>query len=275
MNAAHEVQPILAQDADGRYLLAFSSDRNLTRNQAIYFTWTFDFQHFAAPIQVLSDSGRALKLLCGDDGQLRCYAYIEPIRRVGRSTGPTPTLAMIESSNLVHWSPYVEFFSPYPDAPSKSRLLRSLFIVKGGGRYRLFADEAGSYPLTSDSGDGTISPRRRSCRFRFRGCPRDPRAFLGSMTTAIICGCRCPKPLTLPNRASVPGSVSTWNGRWSASLSQPNSARQHRKRWASSTDRRSRSPSMAGNEPGARSLSPSGTVQCGGDLAVRPKCRSR
>jgi hypothetical protein len=107
VNSAHdEALPVLGQDREGRYLLAFCSDRNLARAHTVYVCWSDDLVNFSAPVQVTPAPGEPARVLQHTDGTYRLYLYALRVKRSGPSqlTGGD-TWAVSVSEDLVHWSP--------------------------------------------------------------------------------------------------------------------------------------------------------------------------
>jgi TolB-like protein len=135
VNTAHdEVLPTLNQDRDGRYLLAFASDRNQARYHAMYVCWSYDLVNFSAPVMVAPIPAEPLRLLQHTDGTYRAYFYA--VGRGGsRALKPGTSWGMTEgdrwvvctSSDLVHWSPPCVIARPS----------MGLDVTESGGRYAL------------------------------------------------------------------------------------------------------------------------------------------
>lgn len=107
VNSAHEERsPVMMQDAEGRYVLTFSSDRNLARAHAVYACWSDDLVNFSAPVMVAPDPGQPARVLQRDDGTYLAYLLLID-KRVGPWQGlglPHFLVAVSTSSDLVHWS---------------------------------------------------------------------------------------------------------------------------------------------------------------------------
>jgi HEAT repeat protein/TolB-like protein len=98
VNSAHdERSPLLAQDGDGRYLLAFASDRNLARSHATYICWSDDLVNFSAPALVTLMPSWPHRILRREDGTYLTYF---------RDATPTSQqqTAVCTSTDLIHWS---------------------------------------------------------------------------------------------------------------------------------------------------------------------------
>jgi hypothetical protein len=62
------------QDAEGRYVLAFSSDRGSNHAHAVYVCWSEDLINFSAPVLVLGDSSIPYRLIRRADGTFLAYS---------------------------------------------------------------------------------------------------------------------------------------------------------------------------------------------------------
>jgi HEAT repeat protein/TolB-like protein len=122
VNSAHEERwPVLTQDPEGRFLLAFVSDRNRARARTPYVCWSEDLVNFSAPALICAEPSRPVRVFRRDDGVYLAYLYMlpDPARPSARSPW-----AVCTSPDLVHWSP------PQPLADADS-----LDVVEDGGRY--------------------------------------------------------------------------------------------------------------------------------------------
>jgi TolB-like protein len=137
VNSAHpELLPVLGQDRDGRYLLAFVSDRNLQRSYALYVCWSEDLVHFSAPVRVTQGPAEPLRFIHQPDGNYRLYCYSlnndHPWRmlrnaRGNRTVSGGDTWAVVASPDLVHWS--------RPTSVAEATL--AMDLLEQGGRYYL------------------------------------------------------------------------------------------------------------------------------------------
>ena len=74
VNSAHDdILPTLMQDNDGRYVLVFVSDRNLSYARRLYVSWSYDLEHFSAPVMMTQQVGVPLRTLQRADGTFLSY----------------------------------------------------------------------------------------------------------------------------------------------------------------------------------------------------------
>jgi TolB-like protein len=144
VNSAHDQsRPCLSQDAEGRYLLAFTSDRNLAHAHKVYVCWSEDLVNFSAPVLVSPDPGDSPRLLQRADGTYLAYYFTLGL-------GSTPdqhnfhlrggdSWAVCTSTDLVRWS------RPERALPPSS----ALAVVEDHGRY-LALTEARSLKMPQD-----------------------------------------------------------------------------------------------------------------------------
>ena len=114
VNSAHdERRPALSQDAEGRYVLAFASDRNLEHAHSVYVCWSDDLVNFSAPVRVAPGSAEPLRVVQRPDGTYLAYLFL-----VGYGTARAGVTyhagldrwGVSTSTDLVHWSSPVEIF---------------------------------------------------------------------------------------------------------------------------------------------------------------------
>jgi TolB-like protein len=112
VNSAHsERYPVLMQDAEGRYVLAFSSDRGSNHAHAVYVCWSEDLINFSAPVLALGDSSIPYRLLRRADGMFLAYSLSPPkytygATEDGKRVDYDPFACTVCASlDLQHWTP--------------------------------------------------------------------------------------------------------------------------------------------------------------------------
>jgi TolB-like protein len=142
VNSAHdEVAPRLCQDLQGRYLLAFASDRNLAHAHKVYFCWSDDLINFSAPVLVADNPGVPLRVLQRANGTYLVYFYaLSRYASLGGRQGNHQITdgdcwSVCTSEDLLHWS------KPERCLPPSA----ALEIVEDHGRYLALTE---ARPLT-------------------------------------------------------------------------------------------------------------------------------
>jgi len=176
VNSAHdERMPSLSQDMQGRYLLAFSSDRNLAHAHAVYACWSDDLVNFSAPVLVAPDPGLPLRILQRSDGTYLAYAYLLG-RQPGVATeprplqrgGPFPTgadrWAVCTSTDLIHWSSprAILAYAEFPESTRAALLAKpaaALDVVEDRGRFVALAHFEPMYARTPEEQRSYLPPR--------------------------------------------------------------------------------------------------------------------
>lgn len=144
VNSAHDERvPVLMQDRDGRYILAFASDRNQARTRAVYVCWSEDLVNFSAPVLVAPSPGQPLRILQRADGTYLLYfvALDNPTLNVGLGGVGENHPVVSTSADLVHWTAPRDLFpGPEGSDPAAKKLryamkVSACDIVEVGGQF--------------------------------------------------------------------------------------------------------------------------------------------
>lgn len=109
VNSAHtERFPSLMQDNQGRYVLTFTSDRNLARGQAVYVCWSEDLISFSAPVLISMEANRPIRLVQRPDGAYLAYVFIRD-KQLALNELPggiwSSPFGVCASQDLLTWAP--------------------------------------------------------------------------------------------------------------------------------------------------------------------------
>ncbi len=104
-SSVEERMPVLLRAADGRYVLAFVSDRNPAQVPATYVCSSDDLVSFSAPVLVTGHASEPVSLLQCADGQFLCYALLPASNRtLAFDAKPGDRWCVMTSDNLLRWT---------------------------------------------------------------------------------------------------------------------------------------------------------------------------
>ena len=167
VNSAHEERsPCLMQDSDGRYVLLFTSDRNLAHAHVVYACWSEDLVNFSAPVMVAPDPGRPACIRQRSDGTYLAYLYTFNkdlgFRELVGGLWQRP-VAVCTSTDLVNWTRPKEIIGA-------KRPAESFNAIEDGGNFI-----APLQPCVAERMGDENQPRRHSFResgrHSFQGFP--------------------------------------------------------------------------------------------------------